>query len=204
MAVWIAPGALDAPATRPSPRVALGGFLPSDGPTPLTGEFATRSSKEIPEKLADRDFVQIDLLSQFEAAALVEAPWNVDALFRHLTEDECQICEKLRVSEDALQPARRDLEHQKRVHNDAAAHLHTRIDDLQSQVTNLVQTLDRKRTTCRPRSGGHVHLAGSQGPACSRPQVASTRYPRAGVLKAALDKLRPTNYAPCIDGRHAA
>ena len=46
--------------------------------------------------------------------------------------DKRQVCEKLQVSEDALQSVHRDLAHQKRMHDAATTRLLTRIDDLQS------------------------------------------------------------------------
>ena len=41
---------------------------------------------------------------------------------------------------------RQDLVHQKKLHSAATDRLQSRMDDLQVQVTKLVQTLDHKRT----------------------------------------------------------
>ena len=86
---------------RPGPEVELGGFLPNDGVTPTTGSVA-RSSREVLEKPADSDSVQIDLLSRFEVAALAEVARGVDPQLCHLIEAHRQYCEKLQVFEDAL------------------------------------------------------------------------------------------------------
>ena len=87
----------------------------------------------------------IDLLLQFEAAVPPVTPGKSDAQLCHMTDRHRQACETLQATKDALLSARRDLAHQKKLHEDAAGRPQTRIDDLQVQVTRLVKTLDRKR-----------------------------------------------------------
>ena len=100
--------------------------------------------------------------------------------------------------------ARQDLVHQRKMHDAATERLQSRIDDLQVQVTKLVQTLDRNRTATegagtvdtriQPVAKSLLSLARKLPPP-------GTQVPDA--LQAALEKFRPANY-PRIDKHHAA
>ena len=125
---------------------ALGGFLTYDAPSPPSATSATRTTKEVLDRLVDGDSVPIDLLLQFEVAVPPVTPGGNDAKLCQITDRHSQTCETSRATEDVLHSARRDLAHQKKLHEDAARRLQARIDDLQVQVTRLVKTLDRKRT----------------------------------------------------------
>ena len=63
-----------------------------------------------------------------------------DGQLRKLTEQQRQTCDTLQATEDALRSARQDLVHQRKMHDAATEHPQSRIDNLQVQVTKLVQT----------------------------------------------------------------
>ena len=138
LAVWAAAGEVDTHA-------GLGGFLVDDAFSPLPTNSAARTTKEVPDKLVDGDCVPIDPLPQFEAAVQPGATGKEEAQLRQLSDQHGRTCETLQATEDALLSARQDLVHQKKLHSSTTERLQSRIDDLQVWVTNLVQTLDRKR-----------------------------------------------------------
>ena len=139
LAVWTAAGEVDT-------RAGLGGFLVDHAFSPLPTNPAARTTKEVLDKLVNEDSLPIDLLSQFEAAVQPGAVEKEDAQLRKLSEQR-RMCGTLQATEDALLSARQDLVHQKKMHNNTTERLQSRIDDLQVQVTKLVQTLDCKRAT---------------------------------------------------------
>ena len=87
LAAWTAPGAHQTPADSPGTQLKLGRFLRNDGVTTPTMGFVAWSSRESVEKLADNDSVQIDLLSQFEAAASMEVTRDAGVQLLHVTEE---------------------------------------------------------------------------------------------------------------------
>ena len=145
LAVCTAAGGSDAPTHDSSAFTALGGLLTEDTSSPPSASSTACTTEEVLDKLVDADSVPIDLLSQFEAAVPPVNPGKSDAQLRQMTDRHCRTCETLQATESAPLSARRDLAHQKSVHEDAAGRLQARIDDLQVQVTRLVNTLDRKR-----------------------------------------------------------
>ena len=157
---------------------------------PPSASSTARTTKEVLDKLVDADSVPIDLLSQFEVAVLPVAPGGNDAKLHQMTDRHRETCETLQATEDALHSARRDVAHQKKIHEDAARRLQARIDDLQVQVTRLVKTLDRKRSahadlgavdTCiQPATNALLSLARKLPPQ-------GTQVP--DVLQAALDQI---------------
>ena len=107
-------------------------------------------------------------MSQFEAAVQPGAVGKEDAKLRQLSDQHRRTCETLQATENALLSARQDLEHQKKLHSSTTERLQSRFDDLQVQVTKLVQALDRKRTTrvCR-----YTHSAGGKDSAFPRSEA---------------------------------
>ena len=71
----------------------------------------------------DGESVPIDLLSQFVAAVQPGAVEKVDAQLNKLSEQHRRTCETLRATEGALLPARQDLVHQKKLHNNTTERL---------------------------------------------------------------------------------
>ena len=92
------------------------------------------------------DSVPIDVLSELEAAVRPGPAIQDDGQLRKLTEQHRQTCDTLQGTEDALRSGRQDLVHQRKMHDAATERPQSHIDDLQVQVTKLVQTLDRNRT----------------------------------------------------------
>ena len=86
---------------------------------PPSATSTARTTKEVLDKLVDGDSVPIDLLSQFEVTVPPVTPGRNDAQLRQMTDRHRQTCETLQVTEDALLSARRDLAHQKKMHDDA-------------------------------------------------------------------------------------
>ena len=74
LAVWTVPGAQDAPASRCSHAVALGGFPLDDDPTPPAPRSTAPSTKEVLDKLVDGDSMPIDLMLKFKAAVSAVTP----------------------------------------------------------------------------------------------------------------------------------
>ena len=94
--------------------------------------------------------------------------------------------------------------HQKKSHSGTTDRVQSRIDDLQVQVTKLVQTLDRKRTTAEGTGCIDTRIQ----PAAKTLLSLARNLPPQGTqvpdsLQSALRKLRPANY-PRIDKHHAA
>ena len=139
LAVWTVAGEAATPA-------ALGGFLVDGALSPLPASSAARTKKEVLDKLVDGDSVPIDLLSQFEAAVRPGRAVPDDGQLRKLTEQHRHTCDTLQTTEDAQRSARQDLVHQRKMHDVATERLQSRIDDVQVQVTKLVQTPDRNHT----------------------------------------------------------
>ena len=176
----------------------LGVFLVDDALSPPTASSAARTTREVPDKLVDGDSVPIDLLSQFEAAVRPGPVAQDDAQLRKLTQQQRQTCDTLQAMEDALCSACQDLVHQRKLHDAATERLQSRIDDVQVQVTKLVQTLDRKRTTTegagavdtriQPAAKTLLSLARKLPPPRKLPPQ-GTQVPDA--VQSALEKLRP-------------
>ena len=139
LAVRTAAGGVEAP-------MELGGFLVDDAFSPPPASSTVRTMREVLDKLVDGDSVPMDQLSLFEAAVQPGAPGKEDAQLRQLSDQHRRTCETLQATKDALLSARQGLEHQKKLHSSTTDRMQSRIDDLQVQVTKLVQTLDRKRT----------------------------------------------------------
>ena len=140
LAVWTAAGDVATPAE-------LGGVFVDDAFSPPPTNSAARTKKEVLDKLVDGGFVPINPPSQFEAAFRPGPVAQDDTQLRKLSEQHRRTCNSLQATEDALLSARQDLVHQKKLHSAATELLQSRIDDLQVQVTKLVQTPDCKRTT---------------------------------------------------------
>ena len=110
-------------------------FLLEDAPPPPpTTRSTARSTGEVLQKLAGGESMPIRLLLRPGAAVLVATYGSNDAQFRPLTAEDRQVCERLQVLKEALQSARRDLGHEKHMHDDAVARVGARIDDLQAQL----------------------------------------------------------------------
>ena len=197
LAVWTEAGEVAVPAE-------LGEFLVDDAFSPPPANSAARTTKEVPDKLVDGDCVPIDLLSQFEAVVQPGVVEKEDAQLRKLSEQHRRTCDTLQATEDALLSARQDLVHQKKLHSATTERLQSRIDDLQVQVTKLVQTLDRKSTAAEGTGAVDTHIQ----PAATTLLSLARKLPPQGTqvpdaLQSALEKLRPANYSR-VDKHHAA
>ena len=195
LAVWTATGEVATPAP-------LGGFLVDDALSPLPANSAAPTTKEVQDKLVDGDCVPIDPLLELEAAVGPGPAVPDDGQLPKLTKR--QTCDTLQATEDALRSAREDLVHQRKMHDAATERLHSPIDDLKVQVTKLVQTLDRNRTSTEEAGTVDTRIQ----PATKTLLSLAHKLPPPGTqvpdaLQSALEKLRPANYRQ-IDNHHAA
>ena len=158
----------DAESATPA---ALGRFVVGDAVSPLPANLAARTTKEVLDKLVDGDAMPTDLRSQFEAAVRLGPAVPDDRQLRRPTEQHRQTCDTLQATEDALRSARQDLVHQRKMHDGATERLPSRNDDLQVQVTKLVETLDRNHCHGRRGHGRHGNPASCEDLALSRSQA---------------------------------
>ena len=198
LAVWTAAGEIDTPAE-------LGKFLVANAFSPLPTNRVAHTTKEVLDKLVDGEYVPIDVLSQFEVAVQPGAVEKEDAELRKLSDQHCRMRETLQATEDALFSAREDLVHQKKLQSSTPVHLQSRIDDVQVQVTKLLQTVYSKPATAEGPGAldTRMHSPGCEDPTFSRRKVPSQGTQVPDALQSALEKLRPMNY-PRIDKHHAA
>ena len=115
-----------------------------------------------------------------------------DGQLRKLSDQHPRVCETLQATEDALLLARQDLVHRKQLHNSTTEHLQSHIDDLQLQVTKLVQTLYRKRPTAEGPGAVDTRIQPAAKTLLSlarTPPPQGTQVPHA--RRSALEKRRP-------------
>ena len=173
----------------------LGAFLVDDALCPPLAISAARTTRAVLDKLAIGDSVPIDVLSQFEAAVRPGPARQDDAQLCKLTEQHRQTCDTLQATEDALRSAREGPIHQRKLHDAATEHLQSRIDDLQVEVTKLVQTLDCNRTAAEGAGAVDTRIH----PAPKTLLSLARKIPSQGTevpiaLQLALEQLRPANY----------
>ena len=95
------------------------------------------------------------------------------------------------------------MAHQRKMHAAATERPQSRIDELQVQVTKLVQTVDCNRTATEGAGTVETRISRLRRP-CS---LLLANFPPPGTqvpdaLRSALEKLRPANY-PRMDEHHA-